>query len=231
MIKTVIFDVDDTIYSFHAANEAAAGQLALYTRDNFGWSKEEFLERQKNAMADVKRFAGTSGGYRARILRYQNMLEAAGLRIFPHARIMSSIYQNALLENMVPEPGVEDWMRYLISRHIRIGIGSDATAMQQILKLEKLGLLKYVDFMVTSEEAGVEKPDQRFFERLNEKTACLPGEVMFIGDNPKKDYAGAVNAGYNGVWYNPNKIISELPMRELHHYSEAPALLAELNLT
>ena len=231
MIRTVMFDVDDTVYSFHHANECAVQKLVAYTRAHFGWTREEFLERQKAAMADIKRYAGTSGGYRTRLLRYQNMLEAANLPIHPHALTMSSVYRDTLLTNMIPEPGVEEWMRDLKSAHIRIVIASDATAQQQFLKLDRLGLLQYVDAMVTSEEAGVEKPDPKFFDRCKEKSFCRPDEVMFIGDNPDKDYEGAKLAGFHAVWYNPNHKPNQKNMQELKHFSEASALLSKLNGT
>lgn len=227
MIRTVMFDVDDTIYSFHHANECAVAKLSEYTTAHFGWERDEFLSRQKAAMTDLKRFAGTSGGYRTRLLRYQNILESAGLPIYPHALAMSNIYRETILNNMIPEEGIKDFICFLKMQNIRILVASDATALQQFLKLEKLGLISYVDAMVTSEEAGVEKPDSKFFERCNEKCNCLPFEVMFIGDNPDKDYIGASLAGYNAVWYNPSNKPNDKKMQELKHFSEAPALLSK----
>ena len=228
MIRTVMFDVDDTLYSFHHANECAVAKLAEYTAEHFGWGTDEFLSRQKKAMADVKRFAGTSGGYRTRLLRYQNMLESADLPIYPHALAMSNIYRDAILENMIPEEGAEDFMCFLKKQNIRILIASDATALQQFLKMERLGLISYIDAMITSEEAGVEKPDPKFFERCNEKSRCQPCEVMFIGDNPEKDYIGGSLAGYNAVWYNPLGKPNDKNLQELKHFSEGPALLSKL---
>lgn len=229
MIRTVIFDVDDTLYSFHHANEVAVDGLADYVKVHFGWSKENFLERQKAAMADIRQYAGTSGGYRSRILRYQNILEAAGLPVSPHAMAMSSIYQNLLLDNMIPEPGIAAFLQYLKDHHFRIGIGSDATAQQQFLKLDRLGFLPFFEFIVTSEEVGVEKPDPRFFKRCHQKCACNPNEVMFIGDNFEKDYIGAKNAGYYAVWYNPKRRNNEIPVTELYHFAEASELLDKIN--
>ena len=231
MIRTVMFDVDDTLYSFQHANYIASEKLVEYTREQFGWEKDEFFTRQSTSMAEVKRYTGTSGGFRARILRYQNMLEAASLPIYPHAHIMSDLYRETLLNNMIPEPGAEEFLRFLKFRGVRIGIASDATALQQISKLERLGFLSYVDFMVTSEEAGVEKPDQKFFARCNEKSFCDPHEVMFIGDNPDKDYSGAAVASYQAVWYNPNNKPAEHPMQEIRNFSEAAALFERLNST
>ena len=191
MIRTVMFDVDDTVYSFHHANECAVAKLSEYTAENFGWDKEEFLSRQN-----------------------------------PHALAMSNIYRDGILDNMIPEEGVEDWMRYLKSQNIRILIASDATAMQQFLKLERLGLISYVDAMVTSEEAGVEKPHPKFFERCNEKSKCRPNEVLFIGDNPEKDYSGASLAGYHALWYNPLNKPNDKKIEELRHFSEASIFLS-----
>ena len=229
MIKTVVFDIDDTVYDCFHADSIAVNALASYTKEQFGWDKEEYHSRQKAAMADIRRYVGLSGAYRSRLLRYKVILEMADLPIWPHARRMQDIYFNTLLDNMVPEEGIADWMQYLRDRNIRIGIGTDAITQQQFMKLEKLGLLPFIDFMVTSEEAGIEKPDPQFFARCNEKIKCLPEEVMFIGDNPEKDYKGSDAAGYYAVLYNPLYKQYPVPMRELHRYKDAPALLEALN--
>ena len=77
------------------------------------------------------------------------------------------------------------------------------TAYIQYKKLEKLGVLKYLDFIVTSEEAGEEKPTPRFFELCVKKAGCKPEECVFIGDSLKKDVQGAADAGLAAVWYDP----------------------------
>ncbi len=74
----------------------------------------------------------------------------------------------------------------------------------------------------------VEKPDPKFFERCNEKSKCRPDEVMFIGDNPEKDYSGACLAGYHAVWYNPHNKPNDKKIQELRHFSEASGLLSKI---
>ena len=37
MIKAVIFDLDNTLYNFDAANESGIRALAAYTEPVFGW--------------------------------------------------------------------------------------------------------------------------------------------------------------------------------------------------
>ena len=79
----------------------------------------------------------------------------------------------------------------------------------QYKKLEKIGALSWLDFLVTSEEAGAEKPTPRFFELCVKKAGCRPEECVFIGDSVKKDVAGSSEYGLAGTWYNPSGKVSE----------------------
>ncbi len=71
-----------------------------------------------------------------------------------------------------------------------------------MLKLELMKVLQYFDFMVTSEEAGEEKPSPKIFNMCIKKAGCLPSECLFIGDDLKKDYYGALSAGMKALWFN-----------------------------
>ena len=96
-------------------------------------------------------------------------------------------------------------MQKLKERGIRIGIGTDMTAHIQYRRLEFLNLSPYIDFIVTSEEAGVEKPHYHFFDICVEKAGVRPEECAFIGDNVKKDIEGAWESGMKGIWYTQEK--------------------------
>ena len=99
--------------------------------------------------------------------------------------------------------------RKLKKRKIRIGIGTDMTAYVQYRKLEAIGVTSYIDFIVTSEEAGVEKPHYHFFDICVEKAGVRPEECAFIGDNVRKDIEGAWESGMKGIWYTQEKEPSE----------------------
>lgn len=92
-------------------------------------------------------------------------------------------------------------MQKLKERGIRIGIGTDMTAHIQYRRLEFLNLSPYIDFIVTSEEAGVEKPTPHLFELCVEKAGVPAGECAFIGDNLTKDVKGAWDNGLKGICY------------------------------
>ena len=143
-----------------------------------------------------------------RLLRFQCFLEQIDSTEYQKAMEMYHVYWDTILEVMEPEPGLVPLLSRLKARGIRLGVGSDMTAYIQYKKLEKLGVLKYLDFIVTSEEAGEEKPTPRFFELCVKKAGCKPEECVFIGDSLKKDVIGSTEFGMKGTWYCPEDAVS-----------------------
>ena len=205
MIRAVIFDIDNTLYSYTDAHAYAKAALVEYASRNFGWSAEEFTERHDRTMADVNSRLDDVAAIHNRMIRYQNMLEAAGLPLEPHALAMYELYWETLMEYSVPSEGALEFMELLKKQGIRLGAGTDMTARMQFRKLSAMGYLKYLDFVVTSEETGVEKPARALFDRCVEKSGAAPEECLFIGDNDKKDILGALSAGMKAAWFRPKQ--------------------------
>ncbi len=64
------------------------------------------------------------------------------------------------------------------------------TAEVQFKKIQKLNIEKYFQFIVTSEEVGVEKPDPSIFEWAIGKADTIIDEIrniVVVGDDLKKD--------------------------------------------
>ena len=83
--------------------------------------------------------------------------------------------------------------------------GTNMTLDWQLVKLEKLGLLPFFSFVVSSEEAGVEKPHPGLFALCAEKAGVSPEECLLVGDSLKGDVLGAENAGMRALWYAPEQ--------------------------
>ena len=47
MIKTIIFDIDNTMYSFRTGNQAGMAALCAYAEEQFGITEGEFLDTFK----------------------------------------------------------------------------------------------------------------------------------------------------------------------------------------
>lgn len=202
MIKAVIFDIDDTLYSFRKAHTLAMESLDQYAAECLKVEQKVFRDTLKKTQeAIIERLGWNNSAIHNRLIRFQNALALLERPIHPHAREMSRIYWDTLICSAQPQPGIQRLMQVLKEKGIHIGIGTDMTAYYQVVKLEKLGLAQYVDSMVTSEEAGVEKPEKALFQLCIEKAGCLPEECLFIGDNPKKDIAGARSVGMQVLCY------------------------------
>ena len=205
MIKAVIFDIDNTLYSLDRSNETALSALRAYVKENFGMEPEETKRLLKECMNIMVERTGDCAAQHNRLIRFQCFLEQIGSTDYQKAMEMYHVYWDTILETMELEPGALSLLLRLKERGIKLGVGSDMTAYMQYKKLKKLGILQYLDFIVTSEEAGAEKPAPRLFELCVKKAGCKPEECVFIGDSLKKDVIGPAKCGLIGTWYNPGK--------------------------
>ena len=202
-IKTVIFDIDNTLYDFAEANKKALEAVADYTGEQFSWTHEQFHSFHREVQFEIYERLNYNGSCRSRLLRFQEMLERSDLPLSGHALRMYHIYWDTLIGAITPFEGASDTLRILKERGYRIGAGTDMTTYMQLKKLEKLELLPYFDFIVTSEEVGEEKPSGKIFEMCCAKGRCLPEECLFVGDHPQKDVQGALAAGMKALWFHP----------------------------
>lgn len=79
--------------------------------------------------------------------------------------------------------------------------------LRQILQL--LGLSKYLNFQLYSDEAGLSKPNTKFFKQMLDGAFLLhqdmgPEQIIHIGDNMKADIEGAHHAGIHSKLINSN---------------------------
>ena len=220
MIKAVIFDLDNTLYNFDAANEFGIRALAAYTEPVFGWDYPRMKDLYEESREKLTERMGDVGSAHNRLLRFQNLLEEKKLPLHPHALEMAKAYWRGVLDNMALSPGAREIMEELRRMGIRIGLGTDMTAYMQYEKLIRLGLMEYMDFIVSSEEAGTDKPGNAFFMLCARKAGCLPGECLFIGDNIVRDYGGAAAAGMQARWFIP-------PWKQKNHLRHSETSFAD----
>lgn len=228
MIKEVIFDIDNTLYSYDKGHKEGMNELYRYVNEQFQVGREEFQEMVQRSNKEIaERLGKDNAAIHSRSIRFQTLLENWGKPLFPHVKTMYHAYWDTLLRESGPEPGAIACMEGLKKMGISVGIGTDMTAMMQYEKLEAFGFAPFITHVVTSQEAGVEKPHPDFMALCVRKAGALPEECVFVGDNFKKDTCGAIACGMHGVWYNPKgKALPEGAdafagaYREIRHFDE-----------
>nr|MBQ4320481.1 HAD family hydrolase [Clostridia bacterium] len=67
-------------------------------------------------------------------------------------------------------------------------------------RLEKHGILQFINTVVASAEEGVSKPDKRIFKIALERSNCPPENAVMIGDRIDNDIVPAKILGMHTIW-------------------------------
>ena len=89
-------------------------------------------------------------------------------------------------------------LQTLKERDLTLGLLTNATN-DMISIHRELGLEPYLDFMVTSEEAGADKPQPPIFLAALQKAGVNASEAVHVGDQYKLDIVGARAVGINPI--------------------------------
>lgn len=205
MIQAVIFDLDNTLYDYDACDRYAMEALKRHCMDTYALSGSDFTALYERAKKDVKVRLGNVAASHNRMLYAQRFLELAAYKPAGGALELYDTYWNAVLERMEPYAYVLPLFQKLADRNMRIALLSDLTAHIQHRKIRKLGISDYVDVLVTSEEAGKEKPQQVMFELVLKKLGLAAGQAVMIGDSRQKDIDGALAAGMHAILFSCGK--------------------------
>ena len=124
--------------------------------------------------------------------------------------------------------GAREVMDYLRRRGYRLHMTSNGFHEVQYRKLRACGLFSHFDTIVLSEDAGVNKPSQAFFDYAFRTTGASPEATLMIGDNFVTDIQGAQAAGLDVVFFNryPDQFQAPAPVNyEIHNLKELLTIL------
>ena len=192
----VIFDTDNTLYPYAPAHKEATRAVEEKVEKLLGIEKVIFRSAFKEVREEIKIRLGNVASSHSRLLYMQRTIEKLelGTRILTTLDLEQT-YWRTFLSNCKLFPEVLDFIQLLKSKGIVTANITDLTAQIQFRKLVYFGLDEFFDYVVTSEEAGADKPDKRPFEVALEKLQIEPENIWMIGDNPKSDMVGAGEMG------------------------------------
>lgn len=202
MITTLLWDVDNTLLDFSAAERAAI--RSLFQEYGLGACSEEMLQRyaainmaywerlERGELTKPEVLAG----------RFREFFETEGINtaIAPE---FNEKYQLRLGDTIVYRDDSLQIIKSLRGR-VRQYVVSNGTVTAQTKKLRLSGLGALMDGIFLSEELGVEKPNVAFFDKVFSVLGDIDrSQVMIVGDSLTSDILGGTNAGIVTCWYNP----------------------------
>ena len=217
-IKGICFDLDQTLcnsedYMINAPQidplkykHTAEYQTYLFLKPHLkiiSW--EKFLSNYNDARNEIKNELPNQAASHNRYLFIQRTLENLNMRFNPDLIYKATnVYWKYIIKSMKLFPYVKTVLEKIKQNHIQITLITDLTADIQNLKLQRLKIEKYIDYLITSEEAGSDKPNKNQLELALKKMNLTKDEIVIIGNNPKTDIALANNCNVNSVLFDYN---------------------------
>ncbi|WKZ31158.1 MAG: HAD-IA family hydrolase [Candidatus Dojkabacteria bacterium] len=211
-MKAIFFDLDNTLYDYDSVDVIATEALFKEFQNDKKMEFEEFNRLYKESKDEIKRELVGSAASHNRILYIQRLTEKVHKTATPE-RILAlyHAYWDTLIENMKLLDGVIELFKYLQDEGLKIIIVTNLTAYIQMRKIKTLGISEYVDDVITSEEAGFDKPHPSNFLLALHQSNLLPADVVMVGDNLLADIEGAKAVEVKTVWFKFGKHGAEEP--------------------
>jgi putative hydrolase of the HAD superfamily len=218
--KGILLDIDNTLYSYDNAHKEALKSVVRFMTEEFSLAETLTNQAYHKARKMVQIELGLTAASHNRILYFQKMLEILEINSLEYSLIIYNIYWDTFLDNMKPFNNV---YTFLEKYREKICLVTDLTAHIQLRKIKALKLDKYISLMVSSEEAGREKPHPYMFMAALKKMSLKADEVCMIGDNFNKDIVGASNLGIDSIWINlkqEDKVFDTSLVTEVYSFEE-----------
>ncbi|WP_414468609.1 TIGR02253 family HAD-type hydrolase [Methanobacterium sp. ACI-7] len=195
MIKVVFFDIDDTLYDTSGFAKLAR-KAALNVMIDAGLPLES--DEAYKLLREIIDEYGSNYDKHFNILTKRVFGEEKPLLI----GLGMITYHNVKFALLRLFPQTTRTLIYLKKRGYSLGVISNGITIKQWEKLIRLDLHHFFDQVITSEEAGVNKPDIQIFKTAMDKMECSPEESIMIGNKFSEDILGALESGMSAILVN-----------------------------
>jgi len=140
------------------------------------------------------------------------------------AHEMSTAYLEILPTQALLIPHAKELLEHCKDKYTMHMITNGFETTQR-LKLQYSGISGYFNEIITSEKSNSMKPHREIFDYALKATGATSNDSIMIGDALEIDILGALNAGWDQVYYNPLKIAhNRKPTYEVCHLKELIAI-------
>jgi len=190
----VLLDLDNTLYPYDPRHAAALAEVGKKLGRLLAIAPADFDTLFERARHEIKARLGATAASHSRLLYFQRLIELAGLKtqVLTALDLEQTYWRSFLTRARLFDDALE-FLDDLRLRGIQVVIVTDLTAQIQFRKIVHFGLDHYIDYVVTSEEAGTDKPAPAPFDLALEKLGPLPAPIpiWIIDDKPPTGLAAA----------------------------------------
>jgi putative hydrolase of the HAD superfamily len=185
-VKALLFDMDNTLFDLVGAQIAACKSVVQHLGHDDG---DELFSC----------FLTGSHGFESteNIRQYMQERRIPTNGMYDEA---CRIYATEKLRHITPYPGVAKTLQAIREMGFSTGIVTDAEKADATLRLDKCGLSRYFDCMITFDMIGVKKPAPDPFLTALGMISALPEHTLFIGDSPRRDIEPCKKLGIRTVY-------------------------------
>lgn len=219
-IKNISFDLWMTLIRSHPEFKLKRAELIADTFNLKNISPKEIDSFIRSVDNVFDRYNMISGKKMSANKMYQNLLERLvpmetsvtldiAISLRKKADDLFGQYQPVFLNENIPQ--ILSQLKkegYILNLSSNTGFIEGETLRTT---LANMGILEYFDFLIFSDEINASKPSSHFFQHVYDHIDVPKDAVLHIGDNPKADYQGAKNFGFNALLItDPNYTINDI---------------------
>lgn len=227
MIKSILFDLDDTILDFKKSERLALTKALA----RFGVEADDYIVSQysKYNISQWKRLEkGEITRQQVKVNRFRLLFDELGLDLSPQQ--VTEVYEENLCYEYHFVENALSVIQSLYGKYDLYLVSNGAKRVQE-QRLKGTDLARYFKGIFISEDVGYEKPSREFFSACFSAIPDLDkSQTVIIGDSLSSDITGGKNAGIKTIWFNPDNVKNNTPITpdyEIKSLLEIENLLAE----
>lgn len=198
-IRAILIDLDNTLFHWTPCDREAIKAVHEHLRQHVEVSFDRFVELNWLVRGELKIELENQGSSHNRVIFFKKIVESLMGR--PNVELTLEMYETywaTFLQVARPQPDAHRVLETLSSRY-PVAMISNHTTEVQLRKVAKLEFDRFFTAIVTSEEAGVEKPDPRIYQTALKSLGVQAGQAVMIGDHAKGDIEGAKAVGLTTI--------------------------------
>ncbi len=200
-VRALLFDLDHTLFDTERTERRALRKVASEVGVPLG-PRTVAAYKEVNLHVWSEYRAGRITSKELRVLRFEMWLARVD-RSAHDPTALARLYLNEFSSHGDLITGTRAAMRTFRSSGYRLGVVTNGIDRVQRRRLEASGLKGHFHTIVTSERAGITKPDPRIIELALKRMRIAAPEAVYVGDDPEVDGLAANRASVRFAWFNP----------------------------